>query len=84
MAVCLLAFVLNVPASSRAGSLPHWIVGSPNRYALQSAMDQRNRKRHHDHARKRKVEIHEANVLAVKSGAILNRSQANKKFGFMI
>ncbi|WP_423205367.1 hypothetical protein PGC34_11060 [Pseudomonas kribbensis] len=30
----------------------------------ESRMPQRNRKRHHDHARKRKIEIHELFILS--------------------
>ncbi len=47
-------------------------------------MPQGNRKRHHDQARKRKIDVHEAFARIIRSGAILNPPLKNKKFGFMI
>jgi hypothetical protein len=49
-----------------------------------SAVAQRNRKRHHDHARKRKIDIHEGFVRRFSSGVILKTSDSNKKFQLMI
>jgi hypothetical protein len=47
-------------------------------------MTQRNRERDHDHAGKGKIQIHEVFIQSICDGAILNKSQTNKKFGFMI
>jgi len=47
-------------------------------------VNQRNRERDHDHARKSKIDIHEVSIRNMSDGAILNSSQQNKKFGVMI
>jgi hypothetical protein len=49
-----------------------------------SSVNQRDRKRDHDHACKSKIDIHEVSIQNMIDGAILNRSQENKKFGVMI
>jgi hypothetical protein len=51
---------------------------------MPSGVYQRNRKRDHDHARKGKIDIHEVSIQNMSDGAILNRSQKNKKFAVMI
>jgi hypothetical protein len=49
-----------------------------------SGVAQGNGKRHHDHARESKIEIHEVSIRNMRDAAILQRSRENKKFGFMI
>jgi hypothetical protein len=45
---------------------------------------QRNGKGHHDQAGKRCVDIHERFIRAVLGGAIVNRSEGNEKFAFVM
>jgi hypothetical protein len=45
---------------------------------------QGDREREHDHAGKGKIDIHEVSIQSMRDGAILNRSQKNKKFAVMI
>ncbi|MFG6203500.1 hypothetical protein [Pseudomonas retamae] len=48
-------------------------------------MDQRNRKRHDDHAREGEVEIHGVFILSrFESEPIVNRRTAKKKFALLI
>jgi hypothetical protein len=41
-------------------------------------------KGHNDQARKRKIYVHDAIARIIRSRAILNTPQKNKKFGFMM